>query len=337
MGFKSRIPTNKIAPFREPPTAGAPAPTHVIADSGDTAECGVPAANFVRCFAKWRDEALKKPVFVTNHGRVTHALVGIDQFVSMTEAPTTAEVEANPFELAEWIDEAVIICDKHLVVQTMNRVASATCCISAPQCVGRNLYECLPQLRGTLYEVNLMRTVEANEPTSADIPSPLRQDGWLRLQTFPLHGCNVLMFRDITEEVERHRLADVKAALIEAMAVHNAIGYVRVGVSGMIERVDQPFCDLLGVPEERLCGARLVDLVSRETRVAFKTDLEEAMAGHGSRRVVARFLTNRGTTDDLLAAIVQLRGAYGAEGAVILLTSVNLASDRAPDGHIGWH
>nr|WP_306300237.1 PAS domain-containing protein [Erythrobacter sp. LQ02-29] len=243
--------------------------------------------------------------------------------MGLSEQADTAGAGADPFELAEWIDEAVIICDDDLGVVSMNRMAAATCGISASQCVGRKLYDCLPQLQGTLYEVNMMRTVQANEPTSADIPSPLRKDGWMRLQTFPLHGRNVLMFRDITEEVEHHRLADVKTAIIEAMAVHNAIGYVRVGVSGLIDRVDEPFCDLLGVPEERLRGARLVDLVSREKRVAFKSELEEAMAGNGARRVIAEFISNRGKTETLVAAIVQLKGAYGAEGAVVLLTSVD--------------
>ncbi len=298
----------------------------LVAEHEVSGDHGVPAANFVRCFAKWRDEALVKPVFVSNHGRITHALVGIDQFEQMKRSSAATNAEANPFELAEWIDEAIIICDRDLVVESMNRVASAACRISSSECVGRNLYDCLPQLRGTLFDVHLMRTVQANEPTSADIPSPLREDGWLRLQSFPLHDRNVLMFRDITEEVERHRLADVKAALIEAMSVHNAIGYVRVSVSGQIERVDQPFCELLGLREDRLHGARLVDLVSRDKRVAFKHELQETMSGGGARRVISKFMSNRGETEDVVAAIVQLRGAYGAEGAVILLTPADSSS-----------
>ncbi len=302
----------------------APEPSGLVADAEVSGDIGVPAANFVRSFSKWRDEALVKPVFVKNHGRITHALVAIDQFVQMNEDRDGRKADDNPFELAEWIDEAIIICDRDLVVESMNRVASAACRMSASQCVGRNLYECLPQLRGTLFDVHLMRTVQANESTSADIPSPLREDGWLRLQSFPLHERNVLMFRDITEEVERHRLADVKAALIEAMSVHNAIGYVRVTVSGQIDRVDKPFCDLLGVREDRLRGAKLVELVSREKRVAFKAALEEAMNGGGARRIISSFISNGGQTDEVVAAIVQLRGAYGAEGAVILLTPADI-------------
>ena len=202
-------------------------PLRLVVEIDTPRSTGVPAANFVRSFSKWRDEALVKPVFVANHGRITHALIGIDQFDRLSEEHNAQAADVNPFELAEWIDEAVIVCDRDLVVESMNRVASAACRMSSSHCVGRNLYDCLPQLRGTLFDVHLMRTVEANESTSADIPSPLREGGWLRLQSFPLHERNVLLFRDITEEVERHRLADVKAALIEAMAVHNAIGYVR--------------------------------------------------------------------------------------------------------------
>ncbi|MXP10387.1 PAS domain-containing protein [Pseudoblastomonas halimionae] len=305
---------------------GGPEDLHGMPEPEAAKDVAVPAANFVRGFARWCDKALTKPVFVTKHGRITHALINIDRYAEMNEElpVETHDREANPFELAEWIDEAVIICDNDLIIESMNRIASATCGISASQCVGRRLYDCLPKLRGTLFDVHLMRTVEANESTSADIPSPLREEGWLRLQSFPLHGRNVLMFRDITEEVKRHRLADVKAALIEAMSVHNAIGYVRVDVSGLIERVDEPFCDLLGLPTKRLLGARLIDLITRENRVAFKAQLQEAMAGNGARRLTSRFISNSGETEDLVAAIVQLRGAYGAEGAVILLTPVHI-------------
>ena len=307
-------------------------PLRLVVEIDTPRSTGVPAANFVRSFSKWRDEALVKPVFVANHGRITHALIGIDQFDRFSEGQNAQAADVNPFGLAEWIDEAVIVCDRDLVVESMNRVASAACRMSNSQCVGRNLYDCLPQLRGTLFDVHLMRTVEANESTSADIPSPLREGGWLRLQSFPLHERNVLLFRDITEEVERHRLADVKAALIEGMAVHNAIGYVRVTVSGQIERVDEPFCDLLGVREDRLRGANLVELVSREKRVEFKSALQEAMSGEGPRRLVSSFISNGGETDEVVAAIVQLRGAYGAEGAVILLTPADVAMPWGPKG-----
>ncbi|QSB44302.1 PAS domain-containing protein [Tsuneonella flava] len=303
---------------------GKPGPLRLVTDPEPAGDVGVPAANFVRSFSKWRDEALVKPVFVTNHGRITHAMVGIDQFVQMNTGQNAARAEADPFELAEWVDEAVIICDTDLTVESMNRVAAAACRNSSAQCVGRNLYDCLPQLRGTLLDVHLMRTVQANESTQADIPSPLREGSWLRLQSFPLYGRNVLMFRDITEEVERHRLADVKAALLQAMAVHSGIGYVHVSISGLIEMVDEPFCDLLGLPESRLHGARLVDLVTREKRLIFKSELEEAMAGGEARRIISRFISNRGETEDVVAAIVQLRGAYGAEGAVILFTPVRM-------------
>ena len=183
-----------------------------MADRLGTEE-SVSAAGMVRSFARWREAALKEPVFVTNHGRKTHVLLSIDQFEEMRTKSSAPEAISGPFELAEWIDEAIIVCDKELRILSINRAASATCRLSIGECVGKPLYGCLPQLQGTLLEIHLARTARANESTSADIPSPLRKDGWLNLQTFPLHDCNVLMFRDITEEVQRHRLADVKTAL----------------------------------------------------------------------------------------------------------------------------
>lgn len=291
-----------------------------MSDQAAITEPGVPSAEFVRSFARWRMEAVSGPVFIANHGRNTHVLLTAEQYQQQISEGRPAIGAADPFSLAEWIDEAVIVCDGKLRIESMNRVASAMCRLSSERCIGDLLYQCLPQLSGTLFEVHLLRTVRASELTAADIPSPLRQGGWLRLQTFPLHERNVIMFRDITEEVQRHRLADVKAALIQAMAVHNAIGYVRLSLAGLIDRVDQPFCDLMGLKEQRLLGAKLVDMVSREHQSEFKSALEQTLSGKGAARIKSEFLSNRGTREQVEVAMVQLHGAYGAEGAVILLT-----------------
>lgn len=284
----------------------------------------VSAADFVRHFAKYRDQARFAPVYISHHGRKTHVLCEASAFDNLCNSPESgpASVEAlnTAFTLADWIDEALIVCNNQMVISFANRVARAVVQMRASDLVGRKLFEAIPSLTGSLLEVHARRTLVGSEPSSADIPSPFTEDAWLRFQSFPLDGHLVIRFRDITEDVHRHRLADVKEAIIQAMTAHGAIGYVRLSVRGTIDRIDQPLCTMLELPEERLEGVLLADLVATGDKPRFREVFERVLREKGPQRMELDLLANSGELLRFTLSIVPLHGAYGAEGAVCLLT-----------------
>lgn len=283
----------------------------------------VTAADLVRGFSECRDLASKVPVYVTHHGRPTHVLLGVDAFRSLsTQATTTSSKAANErlYALADWVDQAVIICDQDMRVTFVNRVARAICRKAAGEMIDHALSSVLPEIAGSLMEVHIRRTVNGGEPSAADIPSPFSEGAWLRLQSFPLDHSNVVMFRDITDDVQRHRMADVKAAIIAAMTVHGDIGYVRLSVRGAIENLDSPFSDMVCLPKDRLVGVLMADLVVTRDRPAFRAALERAMQGAGDQHFEVSLLNNQGASIRVKVSIVPLQGAYGMEGAVTLIT-----------------
>lgn len=285
----------------------------------------VTAAEFVRSFSKLRENANRAPVFITNHGRTTHVMISTQTYDSLIAGdhapPGLDEVET----MAEWIDEAVIICDRELRIEFTNRVAGAICRKPSGELVGRELTDALPEIAGSLMEVHARRTLIGGEPSAAELPSPFRENGYLRFQCFPIGERNVLIFRDITEEVKRYRLADVKTAMLEAMTLHGSIGYVRISVRGSIDRVDDHFCNMLELPEDRLIGIQLVDLVDLADRPAFREALEQIMRGGEARNLTSRFITNKSALVETRVSMVPLHGAYGSEGAVIVLTPASSA------------
>lgn len=289
----------------------------------DQGSMSVSAADFVRAFSKWREQASQGPVFVTNHGRTTHVMLTTHDYERMLAGEARSDRTDEVIDMAEWIDEAVLLCDQNLRIVFANRVASAICRKPAREMVGQIMHDALPETCGSLMDVHARRTVVGGEPSAADIPSPFTENAWLRFQCFPLGSRNVLIFRDITEDVQRYRLADVKSAILSAMSIHGSIGYVRVSVRGTIDRVDEPFCQMLELPEDRLLGVQLVDLVAVEKRVDFKEALENVLRGKDPRNFCSQFLSNRGMLVDAKVSIVQLHGAYGAEGAIILLTPID--------------
>lgn len=284
----------------------------------------VAAADIVRNFSRWRAQANQQPVFIMTHGHETHALLSMAEYERLIgERSSGSKHQDDLVELADWIDEALLVCDAELHILHANRVAGAVCRVPANALAGQPLLQALPQISGSLMEVHARRTVVGGEPSAADVPSPFTPGAWIRLQCFPFGKRNVLMFRDITEDVQRHRLADVKEAILAAMGVHGAVGYIRLSVRGTIERADQPICEILALPEDRLRGIPVSDLIVVADRVRFRENLETVLSGGRPCKLNVCLLTNRGEEEAFTVGMVQLHGAYGAEGAVMILTRVD--------------
>lgn len=280
----------------------------------------VAAAELVRNFAHWREVGAQEPVMVTHHGRQTHVFMGLDRFRTMA-APGDHMPRDRSRELAERLHQGVILCRADLVIDYMNGVALAMTQRWDRQLEGRLLWDALPELSGALTEAHIRHSLMSGESSAADVPSPFRADSWLHFETFPFSAGVGMLLRDISGDMQRHRLADVKSAILKAMGAHGGVGYVRVSNRGFIEVANGTVCTVLGLPEERLIGAGLADLVELSDRPRLREMLEHVLSGEGDRTIELRLLTNTGTAQPCRIALSQLRGAYGNEGAVAVLTT----------------
>ena len=287
----------------------------------------VSAADLVRHFAEYRELARDSAIYVTHHGRPTTVLINAEAYetlLSTTHGERTAgslnRQSEMLFSLTDWIDAALIICDRDTHVQYINRAAKAMFNVSNESCTGADLFEIVPQLSGSILEGHVYRTIDSREPSTMEVPSPFAQKTWLHFKSFPLQDYIFLEFRDITSDVERYRMADIKGAIIQCMSTHGEIGYVRVSIRGTIDRVNEPFCEMVALPEERLMSVTLSDLVDISGRAAFKECLEGVFRGDDPATLTTQLLSNSGKLVSVKTAVVPLRGAYGTEGAVIVMT-----------------
>jgi PAS domain-containing protein len=225
--------------------------------------------------------------------------------------------------LADWLDEAMIINDQELNVVFANRVALAIMDKSPGRMAGKPLFTIAPEIDGSLMGANLRHTLSSGEPCASDLLSPFNESSWLRCETFRLDGYIFVKFRDITGDVERHRLADKKLAIMKGMDLHGAVGYVRLSVRGTIEFANEPFCSFVDLPAKRLTGILASDLVEHSERRAFRESLEQVFHGESAGALHGCFLSNRGDFVSATLSMVGLSGAYGTEGAIILVTPDN--------------
>ncbi|MEO5707471.1 MAG: PAS domain-containing protein [Alteraurantiacibacter sp.] len=284
----------------------------------------VSAAEFVRNFARLREVALQHPVMISHHGRVSHVLTSIEDFCRAQAAPCAGtpgdESPTALFDLADWLDDAVLACNHNERIVYANRVAAALFRVRVPHDGGTSLRLALPAFYDSLLEVNFRHTLNSREPTTADLPSPFTPGNWLNFRCVPLRDCTVMAIRDITDEVQHLRLADVKKAMFDALALNGTIGCARLNVRGAMERVDDTFCNWVGVAQDKLLGVPLLNLIDRSDRARFHEGMERVLSGTGSLRTVVRLLPNRSGVLAVDCAMVQLQGTYGAEGAVTVFT-----------------
>jgi PAS domain-containing protein len=287
----------------------------------------VTAAEFVRNFARLREEARAQPLFITNHGRETHVLCDIETFRALEArmapgagpSPSQAD-EYMAFGLADWIDEGIIAFDDELTIVFANRVAHALVRAAPGSLTGKSINQALPPIRGSLIEMHVRQTKRKGEPNMADIPSPFAENAWLRFQSFPLNDRVVLRLKDVSSDVHEQFKANVQNAIARGIAAHDAISCVRISPRGTIDHADESFCELLNLPQSRLGGVLINDLVAITDRHRFRESLEETLRGQGSRTLDLALMSNRGETVNICMSIMQLEGIYSCEGAVLILT-----------------
>ncbi len=282
----------------------------------------VTSAELVRSFAKWRETALSRPVAITTHGRVSHVLTGAEIFEQMARpAGGSGAMTADQqlISLSERLKEGLLVCDRDEVILYANRQAKEFLDLEPLQ-PGVRLTQCLPELEGSVMQVQYRRTIETREALAADLPSQRRKGRWVNFQSIPLGEQFVLLLRDITEEVERYRMADAKEAMLEAISRNPDVSYVRLSPRGLIAMADATLEDWLGISHEKLMGIRLDDVIVREHQHAFRKILDKVLERDCATNCDLDLLANKGASLNVHCAIVPLCGAYGVEGASMIMT-----------------
>ena len=285
----------------------------------DNADTSVSAGEIVRSFAKWSDRALESPVFISRHGRRTHALLGMARYEAMLASGDDDGEALGYQEVTDFINDGLVVIDHDEAIVYANPYARAWCRFPETW-AGMRLAEALPAMEGSPALAQMRRTKATRMPLAADLPSVFVKDRWINCQTIPVRDKVAMLFRDITDDVQSHRLADMKKAMVEAISLHKKVGYIRINQRGMIERTDASISDWIGLSQDRLIGVRLLDLIDVSHRAAMSETLESVLSSGESSRCHSRFVPNREGTVALDCAIVPLKGAYGAEGAVLVFT-----------------
>ncbi|MGE0742815.1 MAG: PAS domain-containing protein [Hyphomonadaceae bacterium] len=284
----------------------------------------VSAADFIRSIGHWQNEALRRPVSITHHGRERLVLATPDVF-SAAQAPgenTGAAVTALRADVAavlENLDEGYIGFDTGLSVRIINAVAAAFVGRAADECRGASVIDLMPQplasiLTDRLQRVGRTRKAESFEASTFD-------GRHVSVRVFPTsHGAGVLL-RNTTEQHALARRFEEGVALDLAVRTHAAAVAIRLDVRSRIEAIDDGFCARSGFSRADLVGHRFVDLVAAPQRRAAGELIERVLREGEPRQIVLMLLGKRGEELAGTLALAPVLTDFIAHGIMALWVS----------------
>ena len=285
----------------------------------------VSAAEFIRGFANWRLQSVRKPVFVTHHGKDAHVLISLDDYRRLdsengTEATPAGRLRDSLAALAEWVRDGVIVIDRQWCILSVNPVASDMLERAAASLIGENLALALPQVGDSLLFQRIVRLIDHRERFSGDVPGILRPQQWLHVDLVPLPAGGAILFRDVSEAMERIAADDRRQALATAIDLDGGVGHARLSVRETVEAANDTLTRMVGVDAAAIRRVRFTALLAASQRAAFSEALEGVFRSGEPARILSKIVTREGVALDVTLSIAEVRGPYTSDGAVVLVT-----------------
>ncbi len=249
----------------------------------------VSSADFIRNIGYWQNEALRRPVSITHHGRERLVLTAPDQFDAKRtdQAAMQARADAGAAQslaatLADHMEEGFLSFNGQLRVEASNAVSQAFLGRSKAETTGAAVLDLFPQpiasiLQDRLQTVRRARQVERFEATAFDGRT-------LSLKVLPTADGAIVLFENITEiQLLRQRMEEYEAGRTAARH-HPMIVPLRLDARARVEWVDDKFGTFTGFECGALVGHRFVDLVAPANRRRASELLDQAL----SQRMVAQ-------------------------------------------------
>lgn len=284
----------------------------------------VSSADLARRFGQLRQMHPDDAIVVTHHGRPTHVLTTVSHYDSLRHVPAADEAPELAIEavqrFADCLRNGVLLIDYEMNVLVANHVAHVMVDRADHSLIGQKVFDAVPLLRRSLVGTYVRRAAVSKEPCTAELPSLFRPGNWVRVDVHPFAKHVTILFQDITDDVQRHRLGDKREAIRAAVEAHDGVGYACLNTRGHIEHVDASFAELIELPPERLRHVAVADLVPVARRVAFREALDTVLSEGGVGTIDTVVLDNHGRAVPVRMVMSEMHGSYGNEGAVLLVT-----------------
>ena len=285
----------------------------------------VSAADFIRGFANWRLQSAREPVVVTHHGKDAHVLISLDDYRRLDGDPADVADTVNRLEqslagLVESIRDGVILIDRQWRIVAANPAACDMLERSCADLIGEALTTAVPRIEGSLLAQHIVRLIDHRERFSGDVPDVQRPRQWLRVDLVPAPVGGALILRDVSDALSDFAANDARQALLTAVEVQGEIGHARISVREAVEAANDTLLEMIGVDAAAIRRVRFSAFLAIGHRAAFAEGLEELFRSGQPVRLASQIVTRDGDATDVTLTIVEVRGPYASDGAVVMVT-----------------
>lgn len=153
---------------------------------------------------------VRSPTLEADQNDMADAAVGISGYEKqMTEdAPSlSASEDMPPFrplspdqvEMLELSPNPKLVLDRLFRIRFVNRVTKAYANVDRESLIGRNVWDCYPSLRNSIFHQAYQRVLDTGEPARFE-RHDLDTDRWQSVYAFPADGGVIAVLEDITEQ-----------------------------------------------------------------------------------------------------------------------------------------
>ncbi len=292
----------------------------------------IASSEFIRNVGYWQNEALRRPVGITHHGRERLVLTnpedydapraggGVDHAAAALALADAEAVFAN-------LEEAFVAFDARLCVTRSNAAADEMLGLSPDWLRGARLAEVFAQPFALVLEERLQRAMRARKAEAFEAPMNALH---LSVRVFPLSdGAGVLLGNRTELRDERVRLG-VADALCAATNRHPHAAGIKLDASGRIIGLHDSLCALTGWAREEIVGQRLVDLLRPDQRDAVTAALERVMDVGAPEEMQVVLPRSDGRETGGVVTMAPILADFATHGAMVLWVRESLIAHAEP-------
>ncbi len=289
----------------------------------------VSAAEIIRNFGYWQQQALSHPITVTHHGRARVTLISTEEYERLIAAAgSEAGGPASPAleVVLEQMAEGFILLDRNMKITRINAVAEAWFGRDRSEMIGRDPTTAFGNIYDTLVGEGLRKALADGEIMNFEAPSALFPERRIRLRAFPYQDGLGVLFVNISElERLRGQAAENKACCL-AIEQHPEISMVRLDGRGRVTSADATFETFSGFSAADLSNVRVFDIFAPAARRRIQSAFEEVMSSRAAIEMPAGLIVRQGGEREVTLSMAALVRDFAAQGVIMLLSERRAAA-----------
>lgn len=280
----------------------------------------VSSADFIRNIGFWQNEALRRPISITHHGRERLVLAAPDAFQASAADEDAvsglAKLRADVAAVQENLGDGYLSFDAQLCIRHSNAVAEAFVGMSREDLEGASIVNALPQPLASILCDRVQRVIRTRQTERFEVGAP---DGrHLALTVFPVAVGAAALLRNVTETHLLRRSLEDGEAMQKAVRVHARAASIKLDARARVEAVDEAFTTWTGFGGADLIGHRILDLVASAQRREGAEMIERVLREGHARSMALTLLGKRGDEIEGVLSLAPILTDFISHGAYAL-------------------